>query len=279
MAQRINLNQTQALLQAQVDAPLFLEPAPVVFDNGAIRARGLCKYYGPHPALAGVDLDVDYGEVVAVIGASGSGKSTLLRCLIGLEPLTAGELIVLGQEVEDNDSARHHLRRRCGMVFQEFNLFPMLSVEQNVSIAQRLVKGRSAAQARERSMAALERVGMERHRRKHPAQLSGGEQQRVAIARALCTDPELLLLDEPTASVDPELTKGIMELIAEIAATDVTIVIVSHDMPFARAAADRLVFLHDGRAVEAGPVEQVLVEPHHRLTQAFIERARLLQRW
>ncbi len=279
MAQRIELNQTQALLQAQVDAPLFLEPAPVAVGTGAVRARQLCKYYGTHPAVADVDLDVDYGEVVVVIGASGSGKSTLLRCINGLEPLTAGELIVLGQKVEDNEAARHYLRRRCGMVFQDFNLFPLLTVEQNVSIAQRLVKGRSAAQARERSMVALEHVGMERHRRKHPAQLSGGEQQRVAIARALCTDPELLLLDEPTASVDPELTRGIMELIAEIAATDVTVVIVSHDMPFARAAADRLVFLHDGKAVEAGPVEQVLVEPEHPLTQAFIERARLLHRW
>jgi ABC-type polar amino acid transport system ATPase subunit len=278
MAQRINLNQTQALLQAQVDAPLFLEPARVI-DTKAIRARRLCKYYGSHPAVADVDLDVDYGEVVVVIGASGSGKSTLLRCLNGLEPLTAGELTVLGQKVEDDDSVRHYLRRRCGMVFQDFNLFPLLSVEQNVSIAQRLVKGRSAAQARERSILALERVGMERHRRKYPAELSGGEQQRVAIARALCTDPELLLLDEPTASVDPELTKGIMELISEIAASEVTVVIVSHDMPFARAAADRLVFLHDGRGVETGPVEQVLVEPQHPLTRAFIERARLLHRW
>jgi ABC-type polar amino acid transport system ATPase subunit len=279
MAHRINLNQTQALLQAQVDAPLFLDPAQDLAVNVAVRARGLCKYYGPTPAVADVDLDVDYGEVVVVIGASGSGKSTLLRCLNGLESLTAGELFVLGQKVEDNDLVRHHLRRRCGMVFQDFNLFPLLSVEQNVSIAQRLVKGRSAVEAKERTMVALERVGMGRHRKKHPAQLSGGEQQRVAIARALCTDPELLLLDEPTASVDPELTKGIMELVAEIAATDVTVVIVSHDMPFARAAADRLVFLHDGRAVEAGPVEQVLVEPRHPLTQAFIERARLLHRW
>lgn len=262
-----------------MDAPRFLEQQKELAYTEAVRARRLCKYYGPYPAVADVDLDVDFGEVVVIIGASGSGKSTLLRCINGLEPITAGELFVLGQRVEDNDTVRHHLRRRCGMVFQNFNLFPLLSVEQNVSIAQRLVKGRSAAEAEERSMAALQRVGMERHRRKHPAQLSGGEQQRVAIARALCTDPELLLLDEPTASVDPELTKGIMELVAEIAATDVTVVIVTHDMSFARAAADRIVFLHDGRAVESGPVEQVLTAPRHLLTQTFIERARLLHRW
>jgi ABC-type polar amino acid transport system ATPase subunit len=269
----------QALLQAQVDAPVFVEPTDELAFTEAVRARGLCKYYGPYPAVADVDLDVDYGEVVVIMGASGSGKSTLLRCLNGLEPLTAGELFVLGHKVEDHEMVRHHLRRRCGMVFQDFNLFPLLSVEQNVSIAQRLVKGRSADEARERSIAALKRVGMESHRRKHPAELSGGEQQRVAIARALCTDPELLLLDEPTASVDPELTKGIMELVAEIVSTDVTVVIVTHDMSFARAAADRLVFLHDGRAVESGPVEQVLMTPRHPLTQAFIEKARLLHSW
>ena len=224
-------------------------------------------------------MDVEYGEVLTIIGASGSGKSTLLRCINGLEASTAGSLHVLGIEVIDNSSVRHQLRLRCGMVFQNFNLFPLLTVEQNVSIAQRLVKGRSAAEAKERSMVALERVGMASHAKKPPNQLSGGEQQRVAIARALCTDPELLLLDEPTASIDPELTRGVMELIAEIAATDVTVVIVSHDMPFARAAADRLMFLHDGRSVEVGPVAEVLEHPRHPLTQAFVERARLLHRW
>ena len=263
------------LLRARVDAPILVEPLVPKARPVAIRARGLCKYYGPYPAVADVSLDVDYGEIVVVIGASGSGKSTLLRCLNGVEAITAGELEVLGITVEDHDQVRHALRLRCGMVFQSFNLFPLLSVEQNVSIAQRLVKGRSKAEARERSMMALESVGMEGHAAKHPDQLSGGEQQRVAIARSLCTDPELLLLDEPTASVDPELTRGIMELVAGIAATDVTVVIVTHDMAFARATADRLVFVHDGRTIEDGPVAQVLQDPRHVLTQSFIKKARL----
>ncbi len=270
---------TELPLFAEVDAPSFLEAEPSAPQNAAVYARKLCKYYGAYPAVSEVDLDVEYGEVLVIIGASGSGKSTLLRCINGLEPTTTGDLNVLGIDVVDNAAVRHQLRLRCGMVFQNFNLFPLLSVEQNVSIAQRLVKGRTAAEAKERSMAALSRVGMAAHAAKPPSQLSGGEQQRVAIARALCTDPELLLLDEPTASVDPELTRGIMELVAEIAATDVTVVIVSHDMPFARAAADRMMFLHDGRSIEVGPVDEVLTHPRHPLTQAFIERARLLHRW
>lgn len=273
-----HLHPTELPLLADVDAPTLLDPEPEPTPV-AVQARKLCKYYGAYPAVSEVNLDVEYGQVLVIIGASGSGKSTLLRCINGLEPATAGTLNVLGIEVTDHDSVRHQLRLRCGMVFQNFNLFPLLSVEQNVSIAQRLVKGRSAAEAKERSMDALDRVGMASHAKKPPSQLSGGEQQRVAIARALCTDPELLLLDEPTASVDPELTRGIMELVAEIAATDVTVVIVSHDMSFARAAADRLMFLHDGRSVEVGTVDEVLHHPRHPLTQTFISRARLLHRW
>ncbi len=273
-------SRTRGVLQAVVDAPELIEartPEPEM--TTVIRARKLCKYYGAYPAVAEIDLDVEQGEVVVVIGASGSGKSTLLRCLNGLEAPTAGELDVLGITVTTDDWSRQQLRQRCGMVFQDFNLFPLLTVEKNVSIAQRLVKHRSASEAKERTLATLDRVGMLRHAAKMPSQLSGGEQQRVAIARALCTDPELLLLDEPTASVDPELTKGIMELVAEVAESDVTVVIVTHDMPFARAAADRLVFLHDGRTVESGPVDDVLLRPRHPLTQTFIERARLLHRW
>ncbi len=263
------------ILQAEVEQPILLENAAPVLPPVAVRASGLCKYYGPYPAVSDASLHMDYGEVVVIIGASGSGKSTLLRCINGLESITAGDLEVLGITVEDHDDVRHAVRLRCGMVFQSFNLFPLLTVEQNVSIAQRLVKHRTKAEAEERSMAALGRVGMSRHAGKHPSQLSGGEQQRVAIARALCTDPELLLLDEPTASVDPELTRGIMELVAEIAASDVTVLIVTHDMGFARAAADRLVFLHDGRTIEDGPVSQVLGNPRHVLTRSFIEKARL----
>ncbi len=271
--------QPDGMLLAQIEAPLFVEPVEAPAEPVAIRARHICKYYESTPAVTDAALEVEFGEVVVVIGASGSGKSTLLRCLNGLEPVTAGSLEVLGLDVSDSEPTRADLRRRCGMVFQDFNLFPLLTVEQNVSIAQRLVKHRSGPEARARTMAALDQVGMARHASKYPAELSGGEQQRVAIARALCTDPELLLLDEPTASVDPELTRGILELVAEVARTDVTVVIVTHDMGFARAAADRLVFLHDGRTVEDGPVQQVLEHPRHLLTQSFIERARLLNRW
>lgn len=271
--------QPHGMLLAQIEAPLFVEPVEAPAEPVAIRARHICKYYESTPAVTDAALEVEFGEVVVVIGASGSGKSTLLRCLNGLEPVTAGSLEVLGLDVSDSEPTRADLRRRCGMVFQDFNLFPLLTVEQNVSIAQRLVKHRSGPEARARTMAALNQVGMARHASKYPAELSGGEQQRVAIARALCTDPELLLLDEPTASVDPELTRGILELVAEVARTDVTVVIVTHDMGFARAAADRLVFLHDGRTVEDGPVQQVLEHPRHLLTQSFIERARLLNRW
>lgn len=243
----------------------------------AISCHRVSKWFGAFQALDDITLDVDFGEVVTIIGRSGSGKSTFLRCLNRLERHDAGTIEILGMADADDDAFDTRLlRERVGMVFQDFNLFPMMTVEQNVTIALRLVHGWPADRARAQTATMLERVGMTGHARKRPSQLSGGEQQRVAIARTLATEPPIILLDEPTASIDPELTKGLMELVAEIAAGDVTIVIVTHEMSFARAAADRVLFFEQGRLLEEGPPDQIFVDPQRVETQRFIADARLL---
>lgn len=257
-----------------VDDLALLAAAPPRF---AISCDGVSKWFGGFQALDAISLDVDFGEVVTIIGRSGSGKTTFLRCLNRLEHHDAGTIEILGMGDADADAFDTRLlRERVGMVFQDFNLFPMMTVEQNVTIALRLVHGWAADRAKEQTSVMLERVGMARHARKRPSQLSGGEQQRVAIARTLATEPPIILLDEPTASIDPELTKGLMELIAEIAAGDVTIVIVSHEMSFARAAADRILFFEQGRLLEQGTPDQIFLDPACVETQRFIADARLL---
>lgn len=267
---------------AIVDAPEFLDTSRDNLEGvheppPAIECRNVTKWFGEFRALDDVSFRVDHGEVVVIIGRSGSGKSTMLRCINGLEMPSGGEVLVDGVRLANDQYVLRHLRERVGMVFQSFNLFPQYTVEANVVLAQRIVLGRGPQEAAAIALQTLERVDMLRHLRKYPANLSGGEQQRVAIARALAMNPEVVLLDEPTASVDPELTKGIMELVRDIADGDMTVVAVTHEMGFMRAAADRVFFFEDGRLLERGSVDRILNAPDHPSTRRFISDARLLE--
>ena len=236
-----------------------------------IVCRGVSKWYGSFRALDDVSIEVEPGEVVIIIGPSGAGKSTLLRCINGIERHDEGEIEVFGQTLDGNRYVIDGVRRRVGMVFQRFNLFPTMTVESNVVMAQRVVHRRTKEEAIERARARLDEVGMTEHASKYPDALSGGEQQRVAIARMLATDPEVVLLDEPTASVDPELTKGIVELMEDIAATGVTVVAVTHEIGFARAVGDRMIYMEDGRILEHRHPDDMLHHPAHESTRRFLD--------
>ncbi|MEM7274798.1 MAG: amino acid ABC transporter ATP-binding protein [Actinomycetota bacterium] len=264
---------------ALVGTPEFLDPTPSEpeIPPPAVACHHVDKWFSQFQALDDVSFEVEAGEVAVLIGRSGAGKSTMLRCLNGLERPNGGEVVVHGLPITDDPYVLRALRARVGVVFQQFNLFPQYTVETNVVLAQRLVLNRSSDEAESAAEEALDRVDMLRHRSKLPSQLSGGEQQRVAIARALAMDPVIILLDEPTASVDPELTKGIMELVREIADSSLTVVAVTHEMGFVRAAADRVHFFEDGRLIESGPVEQILDDPEHPSTRRFVADARLLE--
>ncbi|MEJ8655193.1 amino acid ABC transporter ATP-binding protein [Streptomyces sp. MS1.AVA.4] len=237
-----------------------------------IEIRSLHKSFGDNEVLRGIDLDVAHGEVVCVIGPSGSGKSTLLRCVNLLEEPSAGKVFVGGTEVTDLDVDIDAVRRRIGMVFQQFNLFPHVTVAENLTLPQRRVlkrdKARAAAVAREN----LERVGLADKAGAYPAQLSGGQQQRVAIARALAMDPEVMLFDEPTSALDPELVGEVLAVMRVLAAEGMTMMVVTHEMSFAREVADRVVFMDGGVIVEQGPAEQVVGSPRHERTRNFLNR-------
>ncbi|MCX4511085.1 amino acid ABC transporter ATP-binding protein [Streptomyces sp. NBC_01619] len=237
-----------------------------------IEIRSLHKSFGDNEVLRGIDLDVAHGEVVCVIGPSGSGKSTLLRCVNLLEEPSAGKVFVGGTEVTDLDVDIDAVRRRIGMVFQQFNLFPHVTVTENLTLPQRRVlkrdKARAAAVAREN----LERVGLADKAGAYPAQLSGGQQQRVAIARALAMDPEVMLFDEPTSALDPELVGEVLAVMRVLAAEGMTMMVVTHEMSFAREVADRVVFMDGGVIVEQGPAEQVVGSPRHERTRNFLNR-------
>jgi ABC-type polar amino acid transport system ATPase subunit len=228
------------------------------------------KWFGAFQALDRVSLTIRAREVVALIGPSGAGKSTLIRCLNGLERPSSGVIQVLGLTVGKDRRQLQQIRRRVGMVFQDFNLFPNMTVESNVTLPQRVALGRTRSEALDRTGVALAAVQMTGHTHKYPAQLSGGEQQRIAIARTLALDPEIVLLDEPTASVDPELTRGILELIGDIAASGVTVVVVTHEMGFTRRVADRLMFFEDGRLIEDNTAQELLDNPASPSTQRFL---------
>jgi ABC-type polar amino acid transport system ATPase subunit len=243
-------------------------------DPPAIELRHVSTFFGQFCALDDVNMVVERGQVIGIIGPSGSGKSTLIRTINQLHPQSLGQVKVFGVEATDNQYDLRLLRQTVGMVFQNFNLFPQFSVLTNVTVALRLVRNLNAAEAEELAMAALQRVSMGRHAAKKPDQLSGGEQQRVAIARAIAAEPSILLLDEPTASIDPELTKGVMRIVAEIAATDVTVVTVTHEMGFVGAVADHVIVLDGGKIVEQGPPAQVLRSPQHEPTQRFLNDLR-----
>ncbi|WLH04470.1 amino acid ABC transporter ATP-binding protein [Pseudomonas lurida] len=237
-----------------------------------IEIRQLQKHYGSHRVLHGVDLDVAKGEVVCLIGPSGSGKSTLLRCINALEAYDGGQINVFGETVQRGSKTVHALRSRMGMVFQRFNLFPHRTVLENVMEGPVYVKGEPPQQVREEAVVLLEKVGLSAKADAYPEQLSGGQQQRVAIARALAMKPDAMLFDEPTSALDPELVGDVLAVMRTLANEGMTMIVVTHEMGFAREVADRVCFLHGGYIVESGAAEQVLGHPQHPRTQDFLRR-------
>ncbi|MFI9811109.1 amino acid ABC transporter ATP-binding protein [Saccharothrix variisporea] len=237
-----------------------------------LSVRGLVKRYGTNTVLDGVDLDVREHEVVALIGSSGSGKSTLLRCVNLLEELDDGQVLLDGVDVSDPRVDADVARRGMGIVFQAFNLFPHMTVLDNITLAPRVVHRVARGDAERTALELLDRVGLADKAASYPDRLSGGQQQRVAIARALAYSPRLLLLDEITSALDPELVGEVLALVRELAAQGRTILMATHEMGFARQVADRVCFLDGGRLVESGPPEQVLGEPVHERTRQFLRR-------
>ncbi|WP_312856469.1 amino acid ABC transporter ATP-binding protein [Nocardioides pelophilus] len=237
-----------------------------------IEVRDVRKSYGDRVVLDGVSLTVETGDVVCLIGSSGSGKSTLLRCLDLLEDVDDGVIEFEGREISDPLVDPREVRQSIGMVFQAYNLFPHLSVLANCTLAPRKVHGRSKAEAEATARELLERFGLGEHVDKHPDRLSGGQQQRAALVRALCTSPRLLLLDEITAALDPELVGDVLAIVRDLAEGGTTMVLATHEMAFARDVATRVCFLDGGRIVESGPPEQVLVAPEQPRTREFLRR-------
>jgi ABC-type polar amino acid transport system ATPase subunit len=237
-----------------------------------LEARGIHKHFGALHVLKGVDLAVAEKELVFVIGPSGSGKSTLLRCCNRLETPTSGSITVDGLDLLDRRTDINAARRRIGMVFQQFNLYPHMTAQGNVTLALRKVAGKSRAEADELAMAALARVGLAEKAKSYPLELSGGQQQRVAIARAIALEPRVMLFDEPTSALDPELVGGVLAVMRSLREAGMTMVVVSHEMGFARAAADRVVFMDDGLVVEEGTPAQIFGAPAQDRTRAFLRQ-------
>jgi ABC-type polar amino acid transport system ATPase subunit len=236
-----------------------------------VRIINACKTFGKVVALNKASLTVRAGEVVLVIGPSGSGKSTLLRCINRLEPLTSGDIWVDDDHVTDRGTDIRRVREEVGMVFQSFNLFPHLTALQNITLAPRVVKGVPADKAEEQGKALLLRVGLSEKKDSYPEQLSGGQQQRVAIARALAMNPKVMLFDEPTSALDPEMIKEVLDVMVELARDGMTMLVVSHEMGFARAAAHSVVFMDNGEVIERGTPEQVFTTPREERTQRFLK--------
>jgi ABC-type polar amino acid transport system ATPase subunit len=237
-----------------------------------VRLRGVNKWFGQLHVLRDIDLDVLRGQRVVVCGPSGSGKSTLIRCINRLEPHDEGEIIVDGITLDEDTRNIAAIRREVGMVFQQFNLFPHLSVLENCTLPQIRNRGTPRAQAEANAMAYLERVHIPEQARKFPAQLSGGQQQRVAIARSLCMEPKLMLFDEPTSALDPEMIQEVLDVMVELAQSGMTMVVVTHEMGFARRVADSVVFMDAGRIVEQAPPARIFTQPAEERTRAFLGR-------
>jgi polar amino acid transport system ATP-binding protein len=235
-----------------------------------IEIRGVTKAFGSLTVLRDVSLEVDRGDVVVVIGPSGSGKSTLLRCVNGLETVDGGEVVVDGRRLQDPQLDLNLLRRDIGVVFQSFNLFPHLTVLRNLTLAPTWVLKLSQEAAEERARRLLEKVGIPEKADARPTQLSGGQQQRVAIARALCMEPKVMLFDEPTSALDPEMIKEVLDVMKDLARDGMTMMVVSHEMGFAREVADRVVFMDHGEVVESGPPERLFSQPEHERTKRFL---------
>ncbi len=238
----------------------------------ALIVEGVHKSFDKLEVLRGIDLTVGEHEVVCLIGASGSGKSTLLRCINLLEPIQAGRIVVGGVEITARNVDLDEIRRRIGIVFQSFNLFPHMTVLENVTLAPRKALGQSRAEAEAQTTVLLERFGLADKRGEYPDRLSGGQQQRVAIVRALAMQPELMLLDEVTSALDPELVAEVLDVIRELAAGGMTMVIATHEMGFARDIASRVCFLDQGAILEQGPPAQIFSAPREERTQQFLQR-------
>ena len=236
-----------------------------------VELHNVVKRFGANTVLDRVSLSVEAGEIIAVIGRSGSGKSTMLRCINGLEPIQEGRIVFDGETVNDPATNLRKLRQRVGIVFQSYNLFPHLSVERNITLAPRVVKGMEREAARELAASALARVGLAEKIDAYPDQLSGGQQQRVAIARSLAMKPQLMLFDEITSALDPELTGEVLKVLEMVAGEGMTMMLVTHEMGFARRVATRLIFMHQGRIWEEGRASDVLAKPRTPELETFLD--------
>jgi ABC-type polar amino acid transport system ATPase subunit len=248
-------------------------PAASPASGGVLRLEAVRKSFGDNVVLDGIDLDVEVGEVLVVIGPSGSGKSTLLRCVNLLEPLDSGRISFEGEEITRRGADVSALRQRIGMVFQQFNLFPHLTVLNNVTLAARRIRKMSRVAAEARAHELLAQVGLEGKALQHPHQLSGGQQQRVAIARALMMEPHLMLFDEVTSALDPELVGEVLVVMRDLAREGMTMMVVTHEMQFAREVGDRLIFMDEGKVVERGAPIDVLDHPQEERTRRFLRRS------
>ncbi len=240
--------------------------------ESVIELRDVDKFFGDFQALADINMNVGKQEVVVVIGPSGSGKSTLIRCINRLEKHDRGTIVVDGIELSDDIKNIQEIRRETGMVFQQFNLFPHLTVIDNITLAPRQVRHEAKDEAEANAMQLLERVGIPDQARKYPGQLSGGQQQRVAIARSLAMKPKVMLFDEPTSALDPEMIKEVLDVMVELAEGGMTMICVTHEMGFARAVADRVVFMADGQIVEVGTPEHFFTNPQEERTKLFLSQ-------
>ena len=244
-------------------------------ENGkqpVIVLENVDKFFGDFQALSKVNLTVDKGERVVVCGPSGSGKSTMIRCINRLEEHNSGRIFVNGHELTSDDKDIDAVRREVGMVFQSFNLFPHLTVIDNLILAPRLVRKTAKAEAREKAMQLLERVRIPDQADKYPSQLSGGQQQRVAIARALCMNPEIMLFDEPTSALDPEMISEVLDVMVDLANEGMTMIVVTHEMGFARSVADKVVFMDEGEIVEQNPPAEFFDHPKNERTKEFLSQ-------
>jgi polar amino acid transport system ATP-binding protein len=246
--------------------------APASMDGVMLRLEGVSKHFGKLEVLRGIDMEIAKGEVVCVIGPSGSGKSTLLRCINLLEPPNSGRILLEGKEITGKGAKEgvDYVRRRVGMVFQSFNLFPHKCAVENVCLAQETVLGRSSKEARVKGESLLHRVGLADKSGEYPDRLSGGQQQRVAIARALAMDPHVMLFDEVTSALDPELVKEVLDVMRELAEDGMTMIVVTHEMGFAREVASRVIFMDEGVIVEQGRPAEVLDNPREERTKKFL---------
>ncbi len=247
-----------------------------------IEIKNVSKNFGPLKVLDGINLQVDRGEIISIIGPSGAGKSTLLRSVIQLESVDEGEVVIEGLKIlsrknrEDDGIIKKNTvsdgLAKMGMVFQAFNLFPHMTVFENIMVAQTLVKNRSKSEAREKAKAILRKVGLTDKENSYPSQISGGQKQRVAIARALAMDPDIMLFDEPTSALDPELIGEVLGVIKALAAEHMTMMIVTHEMNFAREISDRVIFMEDGKIVEDGHPDKIFVNPEHPRIKIFLDK-------